>query len=183
MVQATWSPIHDIRGGCPYVPDYYFSFFNNTALINFFFLFLWQQTEINNMLNLVVANQQRNDLTAQQVLPPIIEGLTWLKLSMEANISSILLRGWQLSGDDKGAKEDSRKPILKPTRPPLHNVDNAEMMMPDHPPLHNTICTALPKLGRQHLPVMSQPPLVSIIQLMSTSTAWIYINKLDHRLP
>ena len=55
----------------------------------FFFLFLWQQTEINNMLNLAVANQQRNDLTAQQVLPPIIEGLTQLKLSMEANISSV----------------------------------------------------------------------------------------------
>ena len=89
------------------------------------------------MLNLVVTNQQRNDLTAQQVLPPIIEGLT----------------------------------RLKPTHPPLHNMDNAEMMMPDHPPLHNTICTTLPKLGRQHLPVMSQPPLMSIIQLMSTSTA------------
>ena len=55
----------------------------------FFFLFLWQQTEINNMLNLVVANQQMNDLTAQQVLPPIIEGLTRLKLSMEANISFV----------------------------------------------------------------------------------------------
>ena len=41
------------------------------------------------MLNLAVANQQRNDLTAQQVLPPIIEGLTQLKLSMEANISSV----------------------------------------------------------------------------------------------
>ena len=33
MVQATWSPIPDTRGGCPYVPDYYFSFFNNTVLI------------------------------------------------------------------------------------------------------------------------------------------------------
>ena len=119
MVPATWPPIHDIRGGCPYVPsyyfnffnntalilitnylhkqnialilitNYYFSFFNNTALINFFFLFLWQQTEINNMLNLVVANQQMNDLTTQQFLPPIVEGLTPLKLSMEENISSV----------------------------------------------------------------------------------------------
>ena len=41
------------------------------------------------MLNLAVANQQRNDLTTQQVLPPIVEGLTRLKLSMEANISSV----------------------------------------------------------------------------------------------
>ena len=41
------------------------------------------------MLNLAVANQQRNDLTAQQNLPPIVEGLTRLKLSMEANISSV----------------------------------------------------------------------------------------------
>ena len=100
------------------------------------------------MLNLVVTNQQRNDLTAQQVLPPIIEGLT----------------------------------RLKPTHPPLHNMDNAEMMMPDHPPLHNTICTTLPKLGRQHLPVMSQPPLMSIIQLMSTSTVLIYFKILGRYL-
>ena len=71
------------------ITNYYFSFFNNTALINVFFLFLWQQNEINNMLNLAVANQQRNDLTAQQVLPPIVEGLTRLKLSMEDNISSV----------------------------------------------------------------------------------------------
>ena len=55
----------------------------------FFFLFSWQQNEINNMLNLAVANQQRNDFTAQQVLPPIVEGLTLLKLSMEENISSV----------------------------------------------------------------------------------------------
>ena len=41
------------------------------------------------MLNLAVANQQRNDLTTQQVLPPIVEGLTWLKLSMEENISFV----------------------------------------------------------------------------------------------
>ena len=33
MVPSTWSLIHDTRGGCLYVPDYYFSFFNNTALI------------------------------------------------------------------------------------------------------------------------------------------------------
>ena len=119
MVPSKWSPIHNTRGGCLYVPgycfslfnntalilktnylhkqnttlilirNYYFSFFNNTALINVFFLFLWQQNEINNMLNLAVANQQRNDLTAQQVLPPIVEGLTRLKLSMEENISSV----------------------------------------------------------------------------------------------
>ena len=105
MVQSKWSPIHNTKGGYPYVPGYYFSFFNNTtlilitnyyfsflnntALINIFILFLWQQTEINNMLNLAVANQQRNDFTAQQVLPPIVEGLTRLKLSMEKNISSI----------------------------------------------------------------------------------------------
>ena len=77
MVLATWSPIHDTRGSCPYVPGYYFGFFNNialilitnylhkqnTALINFFF-FMWQQTKINNILNLAVAHQQRNDLTA-----------------------------------------------------------------------------------------------------------------------
>ncbi|XP_050242297.1 serine/threonine-protein phosphatase 7 long form homolog [Quercus robur] len=37
---------------------------------------IYQQTEVNKMLNLAVANQQRNDLTAQQVLPPIVEGLT-----------------------------------------------------------------------------------------------------------
>ena len=30
---TTWSPIHNTRGGCPYVPGYYFSFFNNTVLI------------------------------------------------------------------------------------------------------------------------------------------------------
>jgi len=36
---------------------------------------MWQQTEINNTLNLAVANQQRNDLTTQQVLPTIVEGL------------------------------------------------------------------------------------------------------------
>ena len=119
MVPSKWSPIHNTRGSCPHVPGYYFSvfnntvlilitnylhkqntalilitnycfrFFNNTALINVFFLFLWQQNEINNMLNLVVANQQMNDLTAQQVLPPIVEGLTRLKLSMEENISSV----------------------------------------------------------------------------------------------
>ena len=79
MVPSPWSLIHDTRGGCPYVPGYYFSFFNNIALIlitNYyfsffnntaliiFFLFMWQQIEINNMLNLAVANQQRNDLTA-----------------------------------------------------------------------------------------------------------------------
>uniref|UniRef100_A0A7N2LRF3 Aminotransferase-like plant mobile domain-containing protein n=1 Tax=Quercus lobata TaxID=97700 RepID=A0A7N2LRF3_QUELO len=50
---------------------------------------IYQQTEVNKMLNLAVANQQRNDLIAQQVLPPIVEGLTRLKLSMEANISSV----------------------------------------------------------------------------------------------
>ena len=62
----------------------------NTTLINvFFFLFLSQQNEINNMLNLAIANQQRNDFTVQQVLPPIVEGLTLLKLSMEENISSV----------------------------------------------------------------------------------------------
>ncbi|XP_023913413.1 serine/threonine-protein phosphatase 7 long form homolog [Quercus suber] len=49
----------------------------------------YQQTEINNMLNLAVANQQRNDLTAEQVLTPVVEGLTRVKLSMEQNISSI----------------------------------------------------------------------------------------------
>ena len=68
---TTWSFIQDTRGGCPYVLDYYFSFFNNTAQILitnyyfnffnntalFFFLFMWQQTETNNILNLVVANQ------------------------------------------------------------------------------------------------------------------------------
>ena len=119
MVQSKWSPIHNTRGGCPYVlgyyfsffnntalilitnylhkqnttliliTNYYFNFFNNTALINIFILFLWQQTEINNMLNLAVANQQMNDLTAQQVLPPIVEDLTRLKLSMEKNISFV----------------------------------------------------------------------------------------------
>ena len=119
MVPSKWSPIHNTKGGCPYVPsycfslfnntalilktnylhkqnttlilirNYYFSFFNNTALINVFFLFPWQQNEINNMLNLAVANQQRNDLTAQQVLPLIVKGLTRLKLSMEENISSV----------------------------------------------------------------------------------------------
>ena len=30
---TTWSPIHYTRGGCSYVPGYYFSFFNTTALI------------------------------------------------------------------------------------------------------------------------------------------------------
>ncbi|KAK7818119.1 hypothetical protein CFP56_041806 [Quercus suber] len=50
---------------------------------------VYQQTEINNMLNLVVANQQRNDLTAEQVLTPIVEGLTRVKLSIEQNISSV----------------------------------------------------------------------------------------------
>ena len=50
---------------------------------------MWQQTEINNMLNLAVANQQRNDLNAQQFLPAAVEGLSQVKLSMEANISSI----------------------------------------------------------------------------------------------
>ena len=72
MVPSTWSLIHDTRGGCPYVPGYYFSFFNNTALILitnyyfsffnnialiFFFLFMLQETEINNMLNLAGVNQ------------------------------------------------------------------------------------------------------------------------------
>ena len=104
MVPSTWSLIHDTRGGCPYVPGYYFSFFNNIALIlitNYyfsffnntaliiFFLFMWQQIEINNMLNLAVANQQKNDLTTQQVLPAIVEGRSWVKLSMETNISSV----------------------------------------------------------------------------------------------
>ena len=42
------------------------------------------------MLNLAVANQQRNDLTAQQDLPAIVEGLSRVKLSMETNISSVL---------------------------------------------------------------------------------------------
>ena len=56
-------------------------------------------------------------------------------------------------------------------------------MKPDHPPLHSTICTALSKLGHQHLLVMSQPPSISIIQLVSTSTACLYINRLDHPLP
>ena len=55
----------------------------------FFFFFSWQQNEINNMLNLAIANQQRNDFTAQQVLPPRVEGLTLVKLSMEENISSV----------------------------------------------------------------------------------------------
>ena len=55
----------------------------------FFFLFMWQQTEINNMLNLAVANQQRNDLTEQEVLPAIVKGLSRVKLSMEANISFV----------------------------------------------------------------------------------------------
>ena len=55
----------------------------------FFNLFLWQQTEINNMLNLAIVNQQMNDLTAQQVLPAIVEGLSWVKLSMETNISFV----------------------------------------------------------------------------------------------
>ena len=41
------------------------------------------------MLNLAVANQQRNDLTAQEVLTPIVEGLTRVKLSMENSISSV----------------------------------------------------------------------------------------------
>ena len=41
------------------------------------------------MLNLAVANQQRTDLTAQQVLPAIVEGLTRLKLSMKENVSSV----------------------------------------------------------------------------------------------
>ena len=41
------------------------------------------------MLNLAVANQQMNDLIAQQVLPPIVEGLIRLKLSMEENISFV----------------------------------------------------------------------------------------------
>ena len=50
---------------------------------------MWQQTEINNMLNLAVANQQRNDLNAQQVLPEAVEGFSQVKLSMEANISSV----------------------------------------------------------------------------------------------
>ena len=107
MVPSTWSPIHDTKGSYPYVPSYYFSFFNNTALILitnylhkqntaliliinyyfsffnntalinvFFFIFLRQQTKINNMLNLAIANQQRNDLTAQQVLSAIVEGLS-----------------------------------------------------------------------------------------------------------
>ena len=57
------------------------------------------------------------------------------------------------------------------------------MMKSDHPLLHNTICIALSKLGHQHLPVMSQPPSVCIIQLVSTSTACLYINKLDYPLP
>uniref|UniRef100_A0A7N2N172 Uncharacterized protein n=1 Tax=Quercus lobata TaxID=97700 RepID=A0A7N2N172_QUELO len=48
-----------------------------------------KQTEVNNMLNLAIANQQKNDLTAQQVLPPIVEGFTRLKLSMKVNISSV----------------------------------------------------------------------------------------------
>ena len=55
----------------------------------FFFLFPWQQNEINNILNLAVANQQRNDLTTQQVLSPIVKGLTRLKLSVEETISSV----------------------------------------------------------------------------------------------
>ena len=50
---------------------------------------MWQQTEISNMLNLAVANQQRNDLTAQKVLPAIVEGLSRVKLSMETNIYSV----------------------------------------------------------------------------------------------
>ena len=50
---------------------------------------MWQQTEISNMLNLAVANQQRNDLTAQKVLPAIMEGLSRVKLSMETNIYSV----------------------------------------------------------------------------------------------
>ena len=41
------------------------------------------------MLNLAVANQERNDLTAQQVLPAILESLSRVKLSMKKNISSI----------------------------------------------------------------------------------------------
>ena len=110
------------------------------------------------MLNLVVANQQRNDLTAQQVLPPIVEGLTRLKLSMEANISSVPTERVTTFG--RRQRHQGRQPQTY-----------TEMMMPDHPPPHNTICTALPKLGHQHLLVMSQPPSVSIIQLMSTSIA------------
>ena len=65
MVLAKWSPIHDTRGSCPHVPgcynntslilkttflhkqnttlilirNYYFSLFNNTAVINVFILF------------------------------------------------------------------------------------------------------------------------------------------------
>ena len=38
------------------------------------------------MLNLAIANQQRNDLIAQQVLPAIVEGLSQVKLLMEANV-------------------------------------------------------------------------------------------------
>ena len=33
MVPSTRSLIHDTGGGCPYVLGYYFSFFNNTALM------------------------------------------------------------------------------------------------------------------------------------------------------
>ena len=132
------------------IRNYYFSFFNNTALINVFFLFLWQQNEINNMLNLAVANQQKNDLTAQQILPPIVKGLTRLKLSMEENISSIPTQ--RVRHFERRQRHQGRQPQTS-TQRGQHGNDEAK---PSTSTQHTMYSST--QAGRQHLLVMSQPP-------------------------
>ena len=144
---------------------------------------MWQQTEINNMLKLTVANQQRNDLTAQQVLPAIVEGLSGVKLLMEANISFVPAE--RVTHFGRQQRHQGRQPQTFTKTRSSTSTQRGQCGNDEAGPSTFTqqICTPLPKPGHQHLPVMSKPPLVSIIQLMSTSTACLYINRLDYPLP
>ena len=102
------------------------------------------------MLNLAVSNQQKNDLTAQQVLPPIVESLIQLKLSMEANISFVPTERVTTFG--RRQRHQGRQPQTS-TQRGQHGNDEAK---PSTSTQHTIYSST--QAGRQHLLVMSQPP-------------------------
>ncbi|KAK9998804.1 hypothetical protein SO802_018407 [Lithocarpus litseifolius] len=139
----------------------------------------FHETEINNMLSLAVANQQRTHLTAQQVLPAIVEGLNRVKLSMEAHISSIPTE--RVTHFGRRQRHQGRQHLQTSTETRSSTPTQCRQFRNDEAgpstfTQHNTT-QAEPSTSAPN-----EPPSMSIIQLMSTSTACLYMNRLDYPL-
>ena len=157
---------------------------------------MWQQTEINNMLNMAVANQKRNDLTSLQVLQTIVEGLSRVKLLMETNSSSIPTKKVTHFGQrqrHQGRQHPQTSTETRSSTSTQHGQCRNDEAGPSTSTQYNmygstqagpsTSARNEPTTFNEYNPISANKYLISIIQLVPTSTACLYINKLDHPIP